>query len=214
MRALPVVLISQKLTRHVVVLILPVVAALAGCGGSSSSTTTTATTTQIATITVTPATSAVTVGQNQAFTATVKNSAGTILSGGQLTWSSGSTSVATIDSAGIATGVAPGTASITVTSEGVTSTPVTLTVTPKVASVTISPMSTTVKVGSTVTFTAKAFDASGNQIPSAVFQWSCSASSIATIDSNGNVTGVSPGTVSITASSGGISSPLAMLTVQ
>lgn len=204
----PQTLKSYRLLSLTAVLLLLM---LAGCGGSSSSTTTT---TQIATITVTPSTTAITVGQNQAFTATVKDSNNTVLSGGVLTWSSSATNVATIDSAGIATGVAAGSTQITVTSEGVTSSAVNLTVTPRVASVTISPMSATVNVGSIITFMAVAKDSSGNPIPGASIQWSCSASSIATIDNNGNATGVSKGTVMITASSGGVSSPGAMLTVQ
>jgi uncharacterized protein YjdB len=184
----------------------------AGCGYKSPSTTTT--TTQIATITISPPNSAVSVGQNQAFTATVKNSDGSILSGGVLSWSSSATNVATIDSAGLATGVAPGATNITASSEGVTSTAVPLTVLAKVASVTISAPSTTVKAGSTLQFTAVANDASGNAIQGAVFQWSSSASSIATIDNTGLVTGVSPGgPIMITASSGGISSAPFMLTV-
>ena len=181
-----------------------------GCGGSSPSTTTT----QIATITITPTNSSIPVGQNQAFTATVKDSNGTILSGGVLAWSSSATNVATIDSFGLATGVAPGTTNITATSEGVTSSTATLKIVPKVASVIISAPSNTVKAGATLQFSALARDSSGNAIPNAVFQWSSSASSIATVDSSGLVTGVSAGgPITITASSGGISSGPFMLTV-
>lgn len=188
---------------------------LEACGGSSSSSTTT-TTTQIATITVTPASSAITVGQNQAYTAAVKNSDGTVLTGGVLTWSSSATSVATVDSAGIATGVGAGSTQITASSEGVNSAAVTLTVSPRVASVTISTANgaNTVSVGSTIQFSAVAKDSSGNAIPNAVFQWASSASSIATIDQNGLVTGVRPGGVMITGSSGGVLSAPFTLTVQ
>ncbi|MBV8207879.1 MAG: Ig-like domain-containing protein [Acidobacteria bacterium] len=186
---------------------------LAGCGGSSSSTTST-TSTQIATIALAPTTSAITVGQNEPFTATIKNSSGTILSGGVLTWASSSTSVATIDSGGIATGMAPGTTQITASAEGVTSAAVNLIVTPKVASVQVAPASITISVGQQTQFTAKAIDSSGNTIQGAVFQWFCSASSIASIDNTGTVTGVSKGTVMITASSGGVTSAPAFLTVQ
>lgn len=186
---------------------------LINCGGSSSSSTTT-TTTQISNITVSPTSAAIVVGQDQAFTATVKNSDGTILSGGTLAWTSSNTGVATITPTGVATGAAPGNTQITAAAEGVTSSAVTLTVTNKVVTVTISPLSTTVAKGATVQFTAVAKDASGNVIQGAQFQWACNASSIATIDQTGLATGVSPGTVAITASSGGISSQVAMLTVQ
>lgn len=195
------------------VIILPLVALAIGCGGKSSTTTTT-TTTQISTITVTPPASAIAVGQNQAFTATVKNSDGTVLSGGVLTWSSSATSVATIDSAGIATGVGAGSTQITATSEGVSSTAVTLNVTPKVATVTITAPSNTVAVGATLQLTAVAKDASGNVIQNAAIQWAGTASSIATIDNTGLVKGVAPGSVMITASSGGVLSAPFVVTVQ
>ncbi|HZU23587.1 MAG TPA: Ig-like domain-containing protein, partial [Terriglobales bacterium] len=145
---------------------------------------------------------------------TVKNSSGTVLAGGVLSWTSSATNVATIDSAGIATGVAPGSTQITAAAEGVTSTAVTLTVTANVATVTISAPSNSVAVGSTLQFSATAKDSSGNVIQNAVFQWASNASSIATIDNNGLVTGVSHGTVIITASSGGVLSAPFMLTVQ
>jgi uncharacterized protein YjdB len=195
-------------------LVLPVIAVLAGCGYKSSTTTTTTATTQISSITVTPPASSITVGQNQPFTATVKNSDGTVLSGGVLTWSSSATSVATVDSAGIATGVAPGSTQITATSEGVSSSAVTLNVTPKVASVTISAPTNTVAVGSSTQLSAVAKDASGNVIQNAAIQWASTASSVATIDNTGLVKAVAPGTVMITASSGGVLSMPLVLTVQ
>src|SRR5581483_10846472 len=98
------------------------------------------------------------------------------------------------------------------TAGGVTSAPVTLTVTAVVASVTISPTSSTIKVGGTQQLTATAFDVTGKAVP-ATITWQNSSASIATISGTGLVTGVSAGTVMITATANGVASPVATVTV-
>jgi len=179
---------------------------LPGCGGSSSTQT-------VASVNVTPTTSSVSVNGQQAFTATALDSNGHSVSGQTFTWTSSSTNVATISTAGIATGVAPGSTQITALTAGITSTAVTLTVNPSISSVSISPMTATIKVGATQQFTASAVDANGNTVSQAAFSWHNSFGGVASIDSNGLATGLSPGTVMITASAGGMTSPVATLTV-
>jgi uncharacterized protein YjdB len=74
-------------------------------------------------------------------------------------------------------------------------------------------MTATIKVGQTQQFTASATDANGSTVSQAAFSWHNSFGGVASIDNNGLATGLQPGTVMITASAGGISSPVAMLTV-
>ncbi len=59
---------------------------------------------EVATLTVSPATSAVEPGQQQQFTAVAKDSSGTVISGLTFHWSSSNVLIATVDSAGLATG--------------------------------------------------------------------------------------------------------------
>lgn len=179
---------------------------LSGCGGSSHSTT-------VSAVNVTPTSSSIAVNRQQAFTATATDSGGNSITGQVFTWASSNTSIVTISGSGVATGVAPGTAQITASTAGVTSSAVTLTVTPVIASVGVSPTTASIKVGAQQQFTATATDISGNPVTGAVFTWQNSSSAIATINSTGLVTGVSPGTVMITATTGGITSPVATLTV-
>ncbi len=64
-------------------------------------------------ILVTPATAEVNVGGTQQFTATLIDLHGDTVTGPAVTWSSSAAAVATVDGSGLATGVAPGTATIT-----------------------------------------------------------------------------------------------------
>jgi uncharacterized protein YjdB len=172
----------------------------------------------VSSVTISPTTQSVVVGQTTpAFTAVTKDGSGNVLTGRTVTWASSNTSVATIDAnTGVATGVAPGTTTITATSEGKTSNGATLTVTPiPVATVEISPTTQSVVAGqSTPAFTAVTKDAGGNVLTGRTVTFASSDPTIATIDpTSGVATGVAAGTVSITASSEGQTSAPATLTV-
>ena len=180
---------------------------LQACGGGSSSTST------VASITVSPTSGSVSVNGSQTFAATALDSNGQTVTGQTFTWASSNTAIATITSAGVATGVAAGSSQITASDAGVTSTAATLTVSPAIASVTLSPLSATIKVGQTQQFTASATDASGNTVTQAQFTWHNTFGGVASIDANGLATALAPGTVMITASASGMTSQIATLTV-
>src|ERR1700693_600365 len=158
----------------------------------------------VATVTVTPATASISVGNTQQFTAVAKDSTGNVIVGAIFTWSSDATSIATVNSSGVATAVAQGTAHIKATTSGVNGT-ATLTVNPPISSVTVSPSTATINVGQTQQFNAVAKDSQGNVISLVTFTWSSDATSIATVDSNGLATGVSQGTAHISATASGVS---------
>ena len=71
----------------------------------------------VASVTVTPASPTVSVGQTVQLTATPKDASGNPLAGRVVTWSTSNASVATVSSPGLVTGVGAGTATITATSE-------------------------------------------------------------------------------------------------
>jgi trimeric autotransporter adhesin len=196
--------------RHFALLLLLALSlALAGCGGGSSSSTDTVT---ISKITVTPATANVTVGSTQQFYAAAVDSNNNSIAV-STSWTSSSPTVASINASGIATGLTAGTTQISASAGGVTSNTVALTVAARVTSITIAPLSSSVKVGATQQFTAVAKDSSGNVVTAANISWACSFVGVATVDTNGLVTGVSPGTVTIVASVGSVTSQPAALTV-
>jgi uncharacterized protein YjdB len=73
-----------------------------------------------------------------------------------------------------------------------------------VASVTINPSSPTVVTGASTTLTAIARDAAGNTLTGRAVTWSSTATSIATVGSNGVATGVAAGTSTVRATVEGV----------
>src|SRR5207244_516396 len=112
-------------------------------------------------------------------------------------------SVATVSNSGLVSGVTPGSATITATSEGKSGTSsVTVTNVP-VASVEVTPPSASVQAGQTVQLTGTPRDAGGNPLSGRTVTWSSSNTSVATVSNSGLVSGVTPGTATITATSEG-----------
>ena len=72
----------------------------------------------VATVAVLPSTATLIVTQTATLTATAKDSTGAPLSGRALAWTSSSPATATVSNAGVVTALAPGTTTITATSEG------------------------------------------------------------------------------------------------
>jgi uncharacterized protein YjdB len=160
----------------------------------------------VAGVTVSPSPGEVQVGGTLQLTATPRDAAGNPLTGRQVTWESSAPGVATVDASGRVTGVAPGTATIRATSEGQTGTStVTVTAAPPtpVASVSVSPPAAEVQAGGTVQLTATPRDAAGNPLTGRAVAWESSAPGVATVDANGRVTAVAPGTATIRATSEG-----------
>ena len=125
------------------------------------------------------------------------------------TWSSSATGVASVNSSGLATGVAASTTSITATSGSVTGS-TTLTVTPILGSITVTVADPVIDINTTTPFTATGTLSNGSsQDFTQLVNWA-SARGIVSIDSNGVATGLSVGTTTITASSGSINVSLGL----
>jgi uncharacterized protein YjdB len=73
----------------------------------------------VASVEVTPAASALLVGETVQLTATLRDGDGNILTGRTVTWSTSNASIATVSATGTVTAVGLGTVTITATSEGV-----------------------------------------------------------------------------------------------
>ncbi len=163
----------------------------------------------VASVSVTPSTAEVAAGGSLQLTATPRNAAGDALAGRQVTWESSAPGVATVDANGRVTGVAPGEATITATSEGRSGTSrITVPAPPPptpapVASVTVTPSPGEVQVGGTLQLTATPRDAAGNPLTGRAVAWESTAPGVATVDASGRVTGVAPGTATIRATSEG-----------
>jgi hypothetical protein len=163
---------------------------------------------QVTTVTVSPATASIQAGSNLPLQATVKDQAGTPMSGQTVTWSSGNSGVATVSAAGVVTGVAAGSALITATSSNKSGTS-TVTVTaapppaPVVTTVTVAPPSASIAIAATVALQATVKDQNGNPMTGQPVTWSTSNASVAIVNASGIVTGVAAGPATITATSSG-----------
>ncbi len=148
----------------------------------------------VASVTVTPNPASVAAGGTVQLTATTKDANGNVLTGRVITWGSSNTSLATVNTSGLVTGVAVGgPATVTATSEGQSGTAAVTVTSVPVATVTVTPNPASVVAGGTVQLTATTKDANGNVVTGRVITWASSNTSLATVNASGLVTGVAAG---------------------
>ncbi len=167
-------------------------------------------------IAITPTSPSIAKGATQQFTATgtySDNSTANIAS--SVTWISATTSTATINSTGLATGVGVGTSQITASLSGVTSAADVLTVTaPTLQSIAVTPANPSIVQGATQQFTATGtYSDNTTQNITSTVTWSSATTATATINTTGLATGIGVGTSNITASLNGVTSTVDVLTV-
>jgi len=175
-------------------------------GSVMGTTSVTVTAPTITSISVTPDDMTLPIGVGQQYIASAIYSDGSIQDlVSNVTWSSSSTSVATIDSNGLAATLAEGTTTITATVGSFTDSS-TITVVPAhLQSITLSPSSLSVAPGTQQQFTATGnFDDGSTQVLTSAL-WSSSAVSVLTIDQNGLAIAVGPGTSTVSVVSGTVS---------
>ncbi len=176
-------------------------------GAVSGSTLLTVTGPTLSSIAVTPANPSIAKGTTQQFTATgtfSDNSTQNLTS--SVTWSSQTTGIATITSAGLAKGVGVGTSKIQATSGAVSGSTILNISAATLTSIAVTPANPTIVKGATQQFTATGTfsDASTQNITGTV-TWSSLTASAATISSAGLAKGVGVGSSTIQATSGGVS---------
>lgn len=189
------------------------VAACGGGGDGGGSSITTPPPVAVGSVAVTLPAAQVQVGAQLTAQAEVRSAAGAALSGRVVAWSSSNGAVATVTDGGVITGVAPGTVSITATSEGRSGSASVTVVPAPVTTVVVSAPSTTLVTARTLQAAAQLRDERGNALTGRTVAWSSSAPAVATVNETGLVTGVSSGTVTITATSEGRTGTLSLAVV-
>lgn len=177
----------------------------ASAGGSSGIANITVLPPPVASVSVSPPLDTIVLPGTAQLSATVFDAQHNPLTGRTVTWSSNMPNVANVDANGLVTGVAPGSATITATSEGQAGTATVVVQPPVAASVQVSPAASTLTVGDSTTLTATVKDGSGNVISGAPVTWSSDNTAAATVSTSGVVTAVGAGTATITAKSGNAS---------
>jgi trimeric autotransporter adhesin len=163
-------------------------------------------------IVVTPATATIAINGTEQYTATGYYSNGAVFPNLSVTWSVGNSTVASITSGGLATGLAIGTSTVTATASGITSPAVTLTVN-QLQSIAITPLNQTIAIGGTEQYTATGTflgtggTTSTSDVTSQV-TWNAGSASVATFSTTtpGLATGVAGGTTTVNATLDGVTS--------
>lgn len=155
--------------------------------GVSGSATVTVSLSSVASVVVTFGSSTVASGSSTQATATLTDVNGIILTGRQVSWSSGNAAVATVNSAGLVSAVATGSAIITATSETKTGS-ASLTVIPPFVFGSSTEKIKVVDVGS-------AFSPTLTGLPASSVTFVSRATSVANVDAQGKITAVGSGQV-------------------
>ena len=116
-------------------------------------------------------------------------------------WTSETPSVATVDAAGFVVGVAPGTATLRASAEGVSSTVTVNVVANPVRALAIEPSGAKARTGDVVRFTARAKDGGGAQVQNPSVRWAVTGDG-AFVEQDGGFVAERPGSYVLTATSG------------
>lgn len=135
-----------------------------------------------------------TVGETLQLTATVAPAAA---AGAKLTWTSSKPDCAAVSSTGLVTAKAKGSVTITASTDNGKSASCTITVAPKPEGVSLSETNLSVVEGNSVKLTASV---KPGDVVDKTITWKSSEPAVATVDSEGNVTGVKEGKATVTAS--------------
>lgn len=158
----------------------------------------------VASVVVTPATATLLTNATLPLTAQARSSTNAVLTGRTVTWTTGSPSIALVNSTtGVVTPVAPGIALIVATVDGIAGFSTITVQNPVIASVTVTG-SNSIPVGTTAQLTATPRDNAGAALAGRVVTWSSSNESIAFVSGSGVVVALASGQVTISATSEGV----------
>jgi uncharacterized protein YjdB len=155
-------------------------------------------------ITLTPGTSTVQVGGTVTLTTVVTDPLGNVLPNRVVVYSSDNPAVATVTAQGVVSAMARGTARITATSDGRSTSAIVTVIDVPVATVQVVPSTADVLLGTSRALAAQARSASGVLLGNRTVTWTSGAPGIATVNASGIVSGVAPGVAVIAASVDGI----------
>jgi hypothetical protein len=160
----------------------------------------------VASVVVNPPTADLEVTETRQLTASPRDAAGNAITGKTVSWRSENQAVATVTPAGSVSAIAAGTARITATVDGREGAAVITVTQPAVTTVTITPGTHTLGLGGSIRLVITLRGPSGNVLTGRAVAFTSSDPAVATVDSTGVVRGLTPGVVTITVTSEGVSS--------
>ena len=131
--------------------------------------------------------------------------------GRRFAWASSNPSVASVTTEGLVTGTSEGSARITATSGGRAGTAQITVAARPAATVVMAPRQGRIGVGETLQLSATARDDRGAVLDDWAASWSSDDQGVATVTQSGLVTGVAPGSATVSVSRGGVSAAASIL---
>lgn len=184
--------------------------ALFACVVALACTTSTTDTTPVERVDLTPATATLEAGRSLALSATARDAAGAALAGRTLRWSTSNAQVATVSDNGLVIARQPGGARIAVSAGGRSATAFVTVSVREVASLELAPVALALRIGRTAPLVARPLDRDGGLLTDRVVSFASSNEAVATVSTQGVVTGVATGSAVITATVAGRSAQAAV----
>ena len=150
-------------------------------------------------------------GETVQLTATVHDQNGNAMVGAKVAWASENASVSTVDQSGLVSAAGNGATNITAAAGATASATVAVTVDQVPSTIMLSAPWDSVAVGDSVQMTAEAFDALANPVAEVTFEWSCSDTTVATVDQEGWVRVKAEGSVEISVRLGDLSASSSLI---
>lgn len=171
---------------------------LAACGGDARVTDPTPAEPTVASVQLALPQTQLIVGQELTATATVRDAHGNVMADRVITWSSTDAAIVTVSQSGVLKAVGEGTASVRASHGGKEASVGVTVLRAPVASVDLDVASATLQEGDELQITATPRDAGGLPLAGRGIQWFSSDAAVAPVGALGLVTGIRPGTTTIT----------------
>ncbi len=156
-------------------------------------------------ITVSPESTAVSVGSTTTLSAVARNASGNPITSASFFWSSSDTTIATVNQAGVVSGRNVGTAKIAASMGGLSGVATIAVVGQPIAAVVVVPSSATLRINTTLQLSDTVKNAAGAPVPDQVVTWSSDNASVASVDAAALVVAHAAGTAHITGTVGTVS---------
>ena len=150
-----------------------------------------------ASITLSPATLLLRIGEQRSFAAAVLDASARPLPGRPVTWSSSDPAVATVETSGAVTGIAPGQATITARSGAVAGAAIVDVERVRVARLNVTRSTADLMTGGSTALQAAPLDASGRDAAGWSASWTSDDVQVATVDAAGVVRGIRAGSTTV-----------------
>ena len=190
-------------------------ATVSASAGSASGSTAATVVQEVAAVAVSPATGTVVEGDTLRLASEVTDANSHIVDGAEVSWGSGDTAVAVVDSSGLVTGVGAGEVEITANSSEVAGRAMLIVAAPAPVAVLVEPDTVLLSaLADTVRLAVEVRDQIGRPLTGVPVSWGSADTTVASVDSAGLVTAVGDGATTVSATAGDVSGEAVLMVMQ